>query len=82
MASASDEQDPILSTVSVDPYTRGLAHGLLVAVTLLRAGCEAEDLGLLLDNDPGRTDWMVWYWNHVEQLRRILQETPCTETQA
>ncbi len=54
-------------------YKRGFSDGLVVTLTLLRAGCSAEDLATLLnEEDPALADPMA-YQDLLAELRRELQ---------
>jgi len=46
--------------------------GLAAAVTLLRAGATADDIGALLSEDPWCKDPAA-YQAHLAELRRILR---------
>ncbi len=46
--------------------------GLTAAVTLMRAGATADEIGALLNDDPGRKDPAA-YQTHLAELRRILR---------
>jgi len=63
--------DLMKKTPMQNEYQLGFTDGMTVAVTLARAGASPDDIGLLLERDPGKTDPRE-YSDQLGQLRAIL----------
>lgn len=57
--------------MTTSDYARAFEQGLLVAVTLARSGCSADEIASTLPSDPGRTD-PAGYSDLLAEIRKEL----------